>query len=152
MKSTSIVTALLVLTVVGITAVWIENRIALKSEEYRPAELRQMTDVEQWKVFLYEYATAQNVSYREYRTLRAIVEAESTWRMYGKDGTVLRGVVNSKDLGLAQINEFYHQKVADELGLNLHEPEGNLKMFVFLYKRDGTDPWRYSQLAWGGKK
>lgn len=151
MQRTFIVTAILAAVLVSAVTLGIQTNVALKVAGHRSTELRELTDVERWKVFLYEHSITHGLSYREFRLLREIVRAESTWRMYGEDGSVLRGTVNKQDLGLAQINEFYHQKVADELGYDIHSPEGNLKMLVYLYLRDGTSPWVYSQVAWAGK-
>jgi hypothetical protein len=64
-------------------------------------------------------------------------------------GNVQRGVVNPSDLGVMQINEYYHSATADRLDLNLYKLEGNMAYARYLYKTQGTQPWSSSRACWG---
>jgi hypothetical protein len=81
--------------------------------------------------------------------LVAIARCESHFRQFEKDGKVKRGQVNRYDLGIMQINELYHGEKAEELGLDLHTLEGNLKYARYLY--DKEDPRRGTPPRSAGK-
>lgn len=65
----------------------------------------------------------------------AIIGCESNFVHYQKDGTVLRGRVDSRDAGVSQINEGYHPNVDTE---DIWE---NLSYARRLYDAQGTTPW-----------
>jgi len=73
---------------------------------------------------------------------------ESGLRQFNKDGSVLRGKVNSDDKGILQINTFYHQSEADILGYDLETLEGNLLFGRWLYLKQGLAPWSASKECW----
>ena len=77
-----------------------------------------------------------------------IAACESHFRHYDKDGNVLRGEENSRDVGVMQINEDYHLKKALELGMDLYSLEGNLTYARHLYEKGGTAPWIHSKKCW----
>ncbi len=77
-----------------------------------------------------------------------IAKCESRYRQFGTDGSVFRGVVNTKDVGVMQINEFYHGKTADKLGLDLYSIQGNVAYARYLYNKEGTAPWASSSPCW----
>lgn len=77
-----------------------------------------------------------------------IARCESSFRHFDGDGTVLRGVVNNSDVGVMQINKYYHEARATELGLDLHSKEGNMMYAMYLYEKEGTNPWSASQSCW----
>lgn len=79
-----------------------------------------------------------------------IARCESTYRHTDPFGDVLRGVVNSKDVGVMQINEYYHADAAKKLGMNLHSFEGNLAYARYLYEKEGVRPWKSSAKCWKG--
>lgn len=79
-----------------------------------------------------------------------IAWCESRFRQTAKDGTVLRGEVNNSDLGVMQVNEYYHGDTAARLGFDLYTLEGNLKYARDLYEREGVVPWNSSRPCWGG--
>lgn len=64
-------------------------------------------------------------------------------------GEVKRGHLNSSDLGVMQINEYYHGAEARRMGLDLHTLRGNLAYARYLYEREGTRPWSASEFCWG---
>jgi hypothetical protein len=81
-----------------------------------------------------------------------VAECESHFHQYASDGSIFRGVVNSADVGVMQINEHYHAEVAKKLGLDLYSIGGNVAYAQYLYEREGTAPWSSSQPCWGKTK
>jgi hypothetical protein len=77
-----------------------------------------------------------------------IARCESTFRHTLPDGTVLRGVVDSADTGVMQINTRYHGEKAKELGLDLTILKDNLAYARHLYEKQGTRPWSASASCW----
>lgn len=77
-----------------------------------------------------------------------IAKCESRFRQFGVGGKVLRGEVAREDLGVMQINEFYHEDTAKALGLDLHTLDGNLAYAKWLYKKEGVTPWYSSSKCW----
>ena len=82
--------------------------------------------------------------------LAEIARCESTFRQVGKDGNVLRGIVNKSDLGLMQVNEYYHGDKAQDLGFDLKTVDGNLAYAKYLYDKEGVAPWKASSKCWKG--
>jgi hypothetical protein len=78
-----------------------------------------------------------------------IAKCESRLRQYGSNGEALRGEQNPLDRGLFQINEKYHLKNAIDMGIDIHTPEGNILYARYLYDRNGTRDWAWSQKCWG---
>lgn len=81
--------------------------------------------------------------------LAEVAFCESRFRQFDENGNVLRGIENSQDVGVMQINEKYHLDTAQKLGLNLHTLEGNMAYAKYLYETQGTKPWNYSSGCWG---
>jgi hypothetical protein len=67
---------------------------------------------------------------------------------YDKDGNVLRGKLNPSDLGLCQINLFYHGDRAKKLGIDLFSESGNIEYANLLYSENGTRDWNWSKHCW----
>lgn len=80
-----------------------------------------------------------------------IAWCESRFRQYDKDGNIFRGAVNNQDVGVMQINEYYHLDTAEEGNYNLYSVEGNTAYARKLYEKFGTDPWNSSRGCWGKK-
>jgi hypothetical protein len=80
-----------------------------------------------------------------------IARCESTFTQYDKEGNVIRGRVNSADVGVMQINEKYHLESAEKLGFDIHTVEGNVAYAKYLYEQFGASPWSASKPCWGGK-
>ena len=87
--------------------------------------------------------------YADTPILADIAWCESRIRHVDKDGDILRGVVNSKDIGVMQINTRYHEEQAEVLNLDLHTLDGNLAYAKHLYEKEGTKPWASSKACWG---
>ena len=77
-----------------------------------------------------------------------IAKCESTFRHLNKNGRIIRGKVNSSDIGVMQINEYYHSKEAEKLGIDLYSLEGNMEYAMYLYEKEGTRPWISSSPCW----
>lgn len=77
-----------------------------------------------------------------------IAFCESRFRHYGNDGDVLRGDIEPSDVGVMQINEYFHGKKAQGMGINLHDFGGNLIYARYLYEKEGTEPWKSSKKCW----
>jgi hypothetical protein len=80
--------------------------------------------------------------------LAEIARCESSFRQYDANGDVLRGKVNKGDVGVMQINEYYHADKAGQLGLDLETPEGNMAYAKYLYEHEGGQPWKASSDCW----
>jgi len=78
-----------------------------------------------------------------------IAKCESTFRHLDSDGEVHRGRVNSKDVGVMQINEYYHLDTSTEKDYDIYTIEGNTAYARDLYEREGTTPWNSSKPCWG---
>lgn len=87
-------------------------------------------------------------SFKETPILAEIARCESTFRQYDKDGQALRGMVNSDDIGVMQINKYYHEEDAKKLGLNIYTLQGNIEFAKVLYGKYGDKPWVHSSPCW----
>lgn len=89
---------------------------------------------------------------REYFTetpiLAEIAKCESDFRHIDRNGNVLRGEQTNEDVGVMQINEFYHEKRADKLGFDILALEDNLAYAKWLYTKEGLTPWYSSEKCW----
>lgn len=86
--------------------------------------------------------------FEETPVLAEIAKCESRFRHVGKNGKVIRGELSAEDIGVMQINEFYHEERAARLGLDLHTLDGNLAYAKWLYRKEGTFPWSSSNRCW----
>lgn len=80
--------------------------------------------------------------------LAEIARCESSFRQHGPDGSVLRGKVNKGDIGIMQINKYYHEEDAEKLGFDIYTLEGNLGYAKWLYGKYESDPWVHSSRCW----
>ncbi len=81
--------------------------------------------------------------------LAEISRCESTFRHFDTNGNIVRGIVNKDDVGVMQINEYYHASTAKQLGLDLRTVDGNLAYAKYLYEKEGPKPWSASSPCWG---
>lgn len=77
-----------------------------------------------------------------------VARCESQFRQHDANGNALRGIVNSQDVGVMQINEKYHAATALKLGIDIYSLEGNLAYGRYLYETQGTRPWVHSSKCW----
>jgi hypothetical protein len=82
----------------------------------------------------------------------AIAQCESHFRQFDATGDVYRGKQNNKDVGVMQVNEYYHLDTSKKLGEDIYTLEGNMKYARHLYDEEGTAPWASSQACWGKTK
>ncbi|TSC66937.1 MAG: hypothetical protein G01um101472_587 [Parcubacteria group bacterium Gr01-1014_72] len=87
-------------------------------------------------------------SFQETPVLAEIARCESRFRQFDSDGEVLRGARNKGDVGLMQINEYYHGEKAKELRFDIHSLEGNITFAKWLHERYGDAPWVHSSKCW----
>ena len=73
---------------------------------------------------------------------------ESRNRQFEPNGEIFRGKVNSDDIGVMQINTYYHLKAAKARGNDLFTLQGNLDYAKYLFEREGTTPWMSSSKCW----
>lgn len=110
-----------------------------KEEEVQPK--RQVTAVNDIKSTLVaKFGTGH--------PLLEVARCESQNRQYNADGSVLRGVQNSQDVGVFQINERYHLDASRKMGLDIHTTEGNMEYAEHLYETQGLQPWSWSKSCW----
>ncbi len=84
--------------------------------------------------------------------LGRIAWCESRFRQFNKDGSVLKGEITPEDIGIMQINEYYHKNTAEKLGYDIYSLEGNLRYAKWLYDKEGTAPWASSSKCWDKNK
>jgi len=77
-----------------------------------------------------------------------IARCESEFRQFDKNGNIIRGRANAADVGVMQINEFYHADTARNMGIDIHTVEGNVAFAKYLYSKYGSSPWSASQPCW----
>ena len=77
-----------------------------------------------------------------------IARCESGLRQFDENGEVLRGKINPKDVGIFQINEYYHLEASRALGYDIYTREGNIGYAIYLYNLQGTQPWNWSRGCW----
>ncbi len=114
-------------------------------------ETAQATSTESSVVIPLSIATTEEYVrqyFKETPILAEIAKCESSFRQYGKDGKALRGIVNSDDVGVMQINTHYHEDDAEKLGINIYTLQGNLEFAKVLYGKYGDKPWVHSSPCW----
>lgn len=118
-------------------ALKIENQFV--QEKRNPKEIDTIMSTEE---YVREY-------FKDIPIMIQIARCESTFRHLRRDGEVHRGRVNNSDVGVMQINEYYHLDTAEKKELDIHTIEGNTAYARDLYMRQGTQPWSSSKACWG---
>jgi hypothetical protein len=77
------------------------------------------------------------------KILKAIIDCESSNRHV--IGTLAKV---GMDIGKCQINSYWHEERAEEMGLNLFDPEDNMEYCLYLFEEEGVRPWKSSQFCW----
>ena len=75
--------------------------------------------------------------------LEKIAECESNGQHY-KDGKVLRGEKDPRDIGKWQINTRFWLKEAQAKGIDIFNEKGNKKMARYIYHKQGVGAWSKS--------
>jgi hypothetical protein len=100
-------------------------------------------------VAIEDYITSRAMAYEvPIEKALAISYCESGMRQFNKDGSVLKGRVNNKDIGFFQINEFYHLDTSLSLGMDIYNPYGNIEYAMWLLKNGGDKHWDASRGCW----
>jgi|SRR3989338_650928 len=86
--------------------------------------------------------------FRDIPILAEVAKCESGFKHVGGNGEIIKGKVNRGDLGVMQINKYYHEKDALKLGLDLKTLQGNMAFARKLYDKYGTNPWQSSSECW----
>lgn len=76
--------------------------------------------------------------------LNEIARCESGNSHFDSSGNVIRGKVNPQDIGKYQINLRYHEATATKMGLDLFSEDDNETYAMYLYKKQGAQPWSAS--------
>ncbi|HJO89804.1 MAG: hypothetical protein QGH85_00155 [Candidatus Pacebacteria bacterium] len=87
--------------------------------------------------------------FENYPVMAEVAKCESRFRHFKKNGDIIRGEINRADVGVMQINEHYHKKTADKLGISLYTLQGNVDYATYLFNKEGTSPWLASSKCWG---
>lgn len=74
-----------------------------------------------------------------------IAQCESGGRQYYASGKVVTSPTS--DYGLFQINNT-HLTEARQMGMNIFDPEGNIRFALYLYGEEGSRPWNSSSNCW----
>lgn len=90
-----------------------------------------------------------NSYFKDAPIMAKVAFCESTHTQFTAPGVVHRGVANSKDVGIFQINEKYHLKRSKDLGIDIYSIEGNMEYARILYEEQGLQPWSASKPCWG---
>lgn len=114
---------------------------AEQTEEIATSESRSFTVSKELESYLRK-------EYADTPILVDIARCESTFRHYGENGDIIRGRVNKNDVGVMQINEYYHGETAKKMGIDLHTVDGNIEFAKYLYGKYGTSPWKASSPCW----
>ncbi len=80
--------------------------------------------------------------------LAEIAKCESTFRQFDSHGNVIKGEKNKGDIGIMQINRYYHEGDAVKLGFDIYTFDGNLGYAKWLYDKYGDTPWVSSGKCW----
>lgn len=80
--------------------------------------------------------------------LVAVAWCESRFRQFDANGDIHRGIVNSNDVGIMQINTVYHGEKAHSLNIDIYTLEGNMAYAKYLLERQGLQPWSASEPCW----
>ena len=86
--------------------------------------------------------------FKDIPILAKVAQCESEFRQFDANGEVLRGIANSFDVGVMQINEKYHLERSKGMNMNIYSTIGNLEYARALYNDSGTAPWSASKPCW----
>jgi hypothetical protein len=68
---------------------------------------------------------------------------------YDKNGQIITNSNgNSTDIGIAQINTYYHGKQATKMGFDLTKEQDNIAFAIWLFETQGSEPWSASRSCW----
>lgn len=116
-----------------------------------PALPKRLSTVEKPIVNSIVNSGLQDLVRKEFADAPIMIEisrCESRFRQFEKDGSVFRGKINPKDVGLFQVNEHYHLEASKKLGIDIYTAAGNIAYARILYRANGTRDWNWSKGCW----
>jgi len=119
----------------------VESIQTIMTKEVKVADYEPLTDSKNVQKYVVDY-------FADTPILADIAGCESHYRQFDKSGNPLRGVQNRLDVGVMQINEFYHSEEALKLGIDIYSLDGNVAYARHLYKKSGAKPWMSSSPCW----
>jgi hypothetical protein len=112
-------------------------------------ELNTKTEVEQTTPQEENVEKSVKEYFKDIPILVEVARCESHFtHLNPKTKKVIRGKINNRDVGVMQINEYYHNITAKKMGLDLSNFKDNMTYARYLYKREGTRPWSASKACW----
>ena len=82
--------------------------------------------------------------------VQKIIGCESQWKATNVHPNVRAGTTTpwSYDIGLLQINDYYHETEWEAQGLDMKNPKDNLEFGLKMMQQQGTQPWNASKNCW----
>lgn len=114
-------------------------------------EIKEVLPKSNKKEFINKTITVEEYVRNYFSDIPVLVEVarcESQFRQHDKYGNILRGVENNLDVGVMQINEYYHSRDSNKLGYDINTIEGNTAYARYLYEKSGLKPWNSSFRCW----
>ena len=108
----------------------------VKAKDYQP-----ITDSKNIERFVNDY-------FADIPIMAEIAKCESRYRHLNSSGDVLKGKRDRRDIGVMQINLFYHTETLEDLGLDAHDLDDNVAYARYLYEKQGVKPWLSSSACW----
>ena len=126
---------LTIITIISIILYCIPNTYKVQSEEFKKEQLIESLSTK-YKV--------------DYKLVNKIITCESSMYSSAVNENIssTTGKVWSRDWGLLQINDYYHEKVMSKIGLDIHNEYDSLEYGIMLLSKVGTSPWKASSKCW----
>ncbi len=109
--------------------------------ESTATETRSFTSSKQMQSYLQQ-------EYFDTPILIEVARGESEYRQFDSNGKVIRGRAVPDDIGVMQINEYFHGETAKKMGYDIYTTEGNVAYAKYLYGKYGLKPWSASAPCW----
>lgn len=116
----------------------VETVTVSAGDEQKKESLQTTSNVEQ----------AVREYFKDIPVMVSVARCESQFRQTFPDGSILRGTIDPRDIGVMQINTGYHASEAVKYNLDLHNLEDNMAYARILYEKKGTQPWNASAKCW----
>lgn len=79
--------------------------------------------------------------------MKKIIRCESRFKIKARNTEAVVGV----DVGLGQINTFYHDKEMKRMGLDIRNVTDNIEYMAYLMAKNGTSDYQASKHCWSKK-
>jgi hypothetical protein len=131
----------------------ISETLEQHSDDEEPASAGSKTSIEarsynDTAAYIEETEVVVSKYFSDIPIMAEIAYCESRYRQYEPNGKLFRGIVNDSDVGIMQINEYYHLEDSRKLGIDVHTVEGNMEYARHLYNTQGVQPWKSSAPCW----